>query len=46
MRQKGFEPLRLAAHAPKACASAIPPLARSLGGEYTTAPQAELVYLA
>lgn len=27
VRQKGFEPLRLAAHAPKACASAIPPLA-------------------
>lgn len=35
MRQKGLEPLRLAAHAPKACASAIPPLAHYR--QYTTA---------
>src|SRR4051812_37936940 len=39
VRQKGFEPLRLSAHAPKACASAIPPLthARYTRTNYTPA---------
>lgn len=30
VREKGLEPSRLAAHAPKACVSTIPPLAHGL----------------